>query len=352
MKTPFYERHLALKAKIVPFAGWQMPIQYKGILEEHRMVREQVGIFDVSHMGRVGISGPDAEKLLNFLSTNEIKGKKEGSATYTVWCNSQGGSVDDLLVYKEASDRFFVIVNASNREKDLEHLQNEGAGFRVEIHPFFEEAILAVQGPRAKEFLIPFFPKIEELAPKTFSTFTYQDQEIIVSATGYTGSSGFELFGPKEPLLILWDRLIAKGVEPIGLGARDTLRLEMGYALYGHELSETIAPIESVSAWTVKEEKGDFLGKQALLTLENSPYKRSQVGVILQDPGIAREGYPVLKDGEKIGQVTSGTFSPSLRQSIALVMIEGNLGEGEIVEVEIRGRQVPAKVVELPFWRA
>lgn len=351
MKTPLHDRHIALKAKMVPFAGWQMPVHYRGILEEHRAVRERVGVFDVSHMGRIQISGLDAERLLDFLSTNTIKGKKEGSATYTVWCNSQGGAVDDVLVYKETSDRFFVVVNASNREKDLAHLQQEGMGYRVEITPYYEDMILAVQGPQAQEILAPFFPEIVEILPKTFRSFTYQGEEVLVSATGYTGSSGFELFGPPAPLLMLWDQLIGKRVEPVGLGARDTLRLEMGYALYGHELSETIAPTESVSAWTVKWDKGDFLGKQALLTLENSPYKRSQAGIILQDPGVAREGYPVLRGGEKIGHVTSGTFSPSLRQPIALVMIEEGVEEGTVIEVEIRGRKVAAKVIELPFWR-
>ncbi len=348
MKTAFYERHLSLGAKIVEFSGWEMPVSYKGVIQEHRAVREDAGLFDVSHMGRVVIQGAEAALFLDYLSTNEIAGKKNGTATYTVWCTSEGGSVDDLIIYKVNPEEFHVVLNAGNREKDLEHLNRMSQGWEVAIEPRFQDGIIALQGPRALEILSSYIPEAKKLKPMTFQPVMYRGKDLIISGTGYTGSGGCEVFGPSLPLTELWDALIAEGVEPIGLGARDTLRLEMGYALYGHELSEQIAPTESVSAWTVKMEKKEFLGKDALKLL---PHPRKAYGIVLKDAGIAREGYPVYKSGVPIGRVTSGTMSPSLKKAIALVLVEGNLEEGENLEVDIRGRRAAAEVVALPFWR-
>lgn len=342
MKTALYERHQALGAKMVDFNGWEMPIQYKGIIAEHHTVRNAVGMFDVSHMGRIVIEGEDAEAFLDFLSTNKIAGKPDFSATYTVWCNSQGGTVDDVIVYKKDNRHFFVIVNAGNRQKDLEHLLIQRKQYRVTIQDKFkEEGILAIQGPFALETFAKLVPEVKDLKPMHFMI----HGEMILSGTGYTGSGGLEVYAPHQKIVELWDQLIALGVEPIGLGARDTLRLEMGYALYGHELSDTISAKESVSAWTVKNKH--FLGKEAA---ENKNLRHAY-GIILADKGIAREGYLVFKDGKEIGKVTSGTLSPTLNKAIALVLVEGNYALGDSVDIQIRQNHVKAHIVELPFLK-
>lgn len=355
MKTGLYERHCVLGAKMVDFAGWEMPVLYKGIIQEHMAVRNDVGVFDTSHMGRILINGPDAEKFLDFLSTNKIAGKKDLTATYTVWCHENGGCIDDLIVYKQSSDNFFVVVNASNREKDLDHLRRYSSNFDVMIEERFDDGILAIQGPKAKALVAKIFDESNILKPMRFLPLEYKGTEIILSNTGYTGSGGFEIYTPTSAIVELWDRFLILGQEyairPVGLGARDTLRLEMGFALYGHELSDEIAPTETVSAWTVKWDKENFLGKQALEVLENSAKKRSQYGVILADRGIAREGYKVYKDDIQIGYVTSGTMSPSLNQAIAIVLVEGKLHEGDNVDVQIRNKRSLAKVINLPFYQ-
>lgn len=353
MRTGLYERHLALGAKIIPFAGWEMPIHYRGIIEEHHTVRKHVGIFDVSHMGKIEIKGPDAEKLLDYLSTNAIVGKKNFSATYTTWVSASGATIDDLIVYKHSSEHFVVIVNASNREKDLAHLCKIAASFNVTIENRYSDGILALQGPKALTLASKLFKEVLTLKPMHFMEMRYLNADMILSATGYTGAGGIEIYAPMPLILDLWDRFLelgrAESIQPIGLGARDTLRLEMGYALYGHELSETIAPTESVSAWTVKWESRDFLGKDALLDLEKSPKKRHQYGIELIDPGIAREGYPIFQNDTLIGTVTSGTFSPTLNQAIAIIMVESLLSPGDVVDVQIRGNKARGKVVKLPF---
>lgn len=354
MKTALYERHCALSAKIVDFFGWEMPLQYRGVIEEHRTVRLKVGIFDVSHMGRISIKGKDAESFLDYISTNKIAGKPNNSATYTVWCNRNGYCVDDVIIYKEDHLNFFVIVNAGNREKDLNHLMQEGRSFQVEIQDHYAtDGIVAIQGPYADQLVSSIFSQSHELKSMNFCKLDYNGTSIIISRTGYTGAGGFEVYAPHATIISLWDLLLSRGamygIEPIGLGARDTLRLEMGYALYGHEISEEIAPIESVSAWTVKFDKTDFLGKIALQLLEKNPAKRSEYGIVLLDPGIARSGYEVFKNDEKIGIVTSGTHSPSLNQAIAIILVNSSLKEGEIVEIQIRKNRCRAQIVKIPF---
>lgn len=356
MKTALYSRHCDLKAKIVDFAGWEMPIQYKGILAEHQAVRQAVGLFDVSHMGRIKVSGPDAERFLDYLSTNRITGKAPYSATYAVWCHKEGGCIDDVIIYRINASHFFVIVNASNRQKDLEHLQHEAKGFDVAIESYFENGgIIALQGPKALDLMSHFFPEALNLKPMTFIEVEELGQPLILSRTGYTGAGGFELYGSNDQIVSLWDRLLAEGkifgIEPIGLGARDTLRLEMGFALYGHELSDDIAPSESVSAWTIKWDKPVFIGKEALIQLQANPSKRSAYGVKLLNPGIARQGYVVFKEGVRIGEVTSGSLAPTLNQAIALILVDSPLQIGEIVDIQIRQTICHAEVVQLPFVR-
>lgn len=350
LKTVLYDRHVALGAKMVDFSGWLMPVQYQGIIPEHHAVRQHVGIFDVSHMGRILIQGDDAETFLDEISTNHIAGKPDFSATYTVWCNDAGGCIDDVIVYKQNSKQFFVIANAGNRQKDLEHLKRHSSRYRLKVTDrFAENGILAIQGPDAVSLVTTLFPEASSLLPMHFCEVKYENETILISTTGYTGASGFEIFAPNPVIVKLWDHFVKAGAVPVGLGARDTLRLEMGYALYGHEISEKIAPNESVSAWTIKWKKSHFLGKKAIEQIAANPKKRSEYGVILMDPGVARAGYDVYKDDIKIGAVTSGSHSPTLNQSIAIVLVSTKLQENDIVQIQIRQNRCQAKVVNLPF---
>lgn len=330
MKTCLWERHKQLGAKMVDFAGWEMPIQYQGILHEHEAVRQKVGLFDVSHMARVAIHGPDASCFLEWLSTNTLQGPMK--ATYTCFCNATGGTVDDAIIYKESETALFVILNAARREADLAHFYEQAKGFNIAIEECYRhEGILALQGPEAEHY----FPK---QAPMTFR----KEGDLIIAGTGYTGAGGIEIFAPQATIGKLWDHLIQKGVTPIGLGARDTLRLEKGFALYGHELSPTISPTESVSAWTVKTHK-TFFGKEQLST------RRKAYGIRLTESSIAREGFPVFFGEEKIGSVTSGGYSPTLKVPLALILSEKKLQTDDQVTVLIRERKVAATVTRLPF---
>jgi aminomethyltransferase len=333
---------------MVEFAGWEMPIQYTGIVSEHLAVRQHAGLFDVSHMGRILVEGLQAETFLDYLSTNVIAGKPDGTAIYTVLCHENGGCVDDVIIYRIDQTHFFVVVNAGNRQKDLDHLIKHSASFDVTIKDRFKEnGILAIQGPAATEIVNEVFPEAADLAPMHFKVARYHFQEAIVSATGYTGAGGVEIYAPLSAITALWDELLSigksRGLVPAGLGARDTLRLEMGYALYGHELADDIRPIESVSHWTVKSGKHDFLGKEFQVN------ERSQYGIVLLDKGIAREGYNIYKDNALIGHATSGTFSPSLQKAIAIVISSVPLEEGDFLEVQIRQNRCKAQVVKLPF---
>lgn len=354
MKTALNDRHRALGAKLVDFCGWEMPVQYQGIIAEHNSVRKNAGLFDVSHMGRVKISGPDAERFLDYLSTNTIAGKTDFSATYTVWAMASGGCVDDVIVYRQSKNDFFVVVNAGNRKNDLDHLRREAKAFNVHVQDLYDsEGILSIQGPNSRKIVTKTFAEADSLKHMHFCFVRYEGQDIILSATGYTGEIGFEIYAPHHAIVSLWDRWLQEGKElglvPVGLGARDTLRLEMGYALYGHELSETISATESVSSWTVKWNKADFLGKSHLEKLESNPEKRSEYGIELIEPGIARQGYEVFKTGERIGIVTSGTQSPTLNKAIAIILVRGKLMIDDIVEVQIRQQRCKGKVTKLPF---
>lgn len=354
MKTPLYPKHQSLGAQFVDFGGWEMPLQYKSILEEHKAVRARVGLFDVSHMGRIAIEGPDAEAFMDYVSTNKISGKKENSAIYTVLSSSTGGCVDDTIVYCIDQQHYFMVANAANRQKDLQHLLERAKNFNVQIIPKFEDGILALQGPEAKFVIASVFPNTNVPdKPMRFIEVIYNDVKLYLSSTGYTGAGGFELYAPSTILESLWDSLIRygtpHGILPAGLGARNTLRLEMGYALYGHEIDDSIAPTESVAAWSVKLDKPDFFGKSALVALEHSPNKRSACAVLLKDSGVIRDNYLIFKEGEAIGKITSGTYSPSLNKSIGLALIQGHLQVGSEIEIQIRKQMHAAEVVSIPF---
>jgi aminomethyltransferase len=354
MKTALYERHRSLDARMVDFQGWEMPLHYKGILHEHHKVRKEVGLFDVSHMGRILVKGQEAEIFLDYLSTNKIASKSDFSATYTTWANSEGGCIDDVIIYKHPSQNYSVIVNASNRQKDLDHIKKYSRSFEVQIEEHFDtDGILAVQGPLALDLAGRIFPEALPIKPMRFQSISYKKTPIILSGTGYTGAGGFEIYASNPIIVDLWDRLLEDGktfgIEPVGLGARDTLRIEKGYALYGHELSDSIAPTESVAAWTVHWNKDDFLGKNKLVELETNPLKRSSYGMVLLDKGIAREGSEIYDEGRLVGKVTSGTFSPTLNKSIAIICVQGQYNIKQKLEVEIRQRRIPAEIVALPF---
>jgi aminomethyltransferase len=306
-------------------------------------------------MGRISVKGHDAELFFDYLSANKISGKKEGSATYAVLCNSEGKTVDDTIIYCVDKTHYFMIANASNRQKDLAHLQSHSKSFNVSVTPSYEnEGILAIQGPDSKELIYKIFPEGRQLEkPMHFMQVRYKNNELFLSATGYTGECGFELYAPNEIIPELWDLLLQEGVPngivPVGLGARNTLRLEMGYALYGHELSDTIAPTESVARWSVKLDKQNFLGKEALVALENADEKRFAYGIVLLEPGVARDNYLLYQKGKEIGFLTSGGFSPTLNCSIALALSCVPLKLEDQVEIKIRERYCAAKVVHIPF---
>lgn len=340
MRTALYDRHVALGAKMVPFAGWEMPLIYQGVIQEHLAVRERVGLFDVSHMGILTLEGKEAAACLEELSTSHIADLLPGASRYTIWCQEDGGVVDDLIVYCQTPISFFMVVNAANREKDLSHLQNVAAKYNVKVENRFNtHGILALQGPEA----LSFFSSLQPLKKKHFVEAEREGLLFEVARTGYTGEEGIEVYAPHHVIVSLFDEWIHQGATPCGLGARDTLRLEKGYALYGHELSSTIAPTESVAAWAVKMDK-EFIGKQAL-----SRYHRHPIALRLLDPGIAREGALIFHEGKNVGSVTSGTFSPSLKQGIALALTEEALPIGALLHAQVRERFLTAEVVALPF---
>ncbi len=354
MRTPLYEKHCALGAKMVPFCGWEMPLQYAGMQIEHVACRSHAGLFDVSHMGRIAVLGPDAEVFLDFLSTAKIAEKPDKSCTYTAWAQEDGkGTVDDLIVYRKDNQHFFVVVNASNREKDLQHMRHYAKDYDVAIEPrFAHEGILALQGPKAKEVATALFEQLEALRFFRFEEIVFEGHRLYASRTGYTGEFGYEFMAPNEVLESLWQALLDLGkgeVHPIGLGARNTLRLEMGFALYGHELTDTLPPHESIASWAVHWDKTNFLGKESMLA---SKGQACAAAIEMEgERSIPRDGYAVLRDGQVIGQVTSGGYSPSLKKGIALVHLQEKVEKGQPLAVEIRGQAHPAHVVSLPFYQ-
>lgn len=349
MKTALYDQHLALSGKMIEFAGFEMPLHYGSSLKEHMAVRQAVGLFDISHMGVIEISGPDAGQLLEYLSTNKILGKDKHVATYTVWAFEEGVCVDDLLVYCEDETHFFIVVNAVNRTKSLNHLTQYAKGFHVHIQERYQDyGILALQGPNALKLISPLFMEAIHLKKMHFTPVHYHGKKLILSRTGYTGELGFEIYGLNELIKELFDWFLNEGppfgLKPAGLAARDTLRLEMGYCLYGHEIGESILVQESLAHWTVHKEK-NFVGKEKVMI---SP-SRHAFGVIIEGDKIARESFSVFKDNQLIGHVTSGNYSPTLEKSIALILVKENLKLGDQVFIEIRNKKVAAHVTHLPF---
>lgn len=346
MRTPLYDKHLALGAKIVPFASFEMPLHYGSIIKEYEAVRKAVGVFDVSHMGRIECSGNDALEFLQSLSTNSLKPAHKNFAKYTILCDQLGHAIDDLIVYIDSDEKAFVVANSSNRIKVLEHLQEHRREWNVSIVPKFEEeGILSLQGRALNPLLFDFIPPLERFQ---FQEVLFEHHPVLVAKTGYTGEEGYEFFAPTEVLNLLWEKIVAKA-QPCGLGARDLLRLEMGYALYGHELSPSINPIESVSAFAVKMDDHEFVGKKATEKLIRSGKARHAIGLKGKEKAIAREGYPIFDEAKEIGTITSGSFSPLLNTPIALALIKEKKEVGDTLFVKIREELYPFEVVKPPF---
>jgi aminomethyltransferase len=353
--TPFIEHHRNAGAKIIPFAGYLMPIQYEGIRAEHEAVRNAVGLFDVSHMGEFQITGPGAVSFVDRLVTNHVAGAEPGQAIYSPMCTPDGGIIDDLLVYRYA-DRILLVVNAANIAADWEHVTALAPpDVKVENHSF-EIAQLAVQGPRACELLKGVVPDdVFDLAYYRFTDLTVWDAKTVVSRTGYTGEDGFELYFQAEYADRFWERLRRKGealgLKPCGLGARDLLRLEMGYCLYGNDIDRTTNPLEAGLGWTVKLDKDEFVGKEALLEAKESGLRRRLAGFEVDGKRIARHGMDVEHSGETVGTVTSGTFSPSLTRGIGMAYVPTALSKlGSEFDVDAGRTKIGARVVRRPFY--
>ena len=358
-KTPLYEEHVRLGAKMTEFSGWMMPIQYSSIIEEHLAVRTNAGLFDVSHMGEIEFRGPQALDYVNYVSTNNVHNLKDGQAHYSLLLNESGTVIDDIILYRLQQDHFIMVVNASNIEKDYEWLISQTKGEVRITNNSDNYALIALQGPKAATILQGLTDiDLNQLAHFQFAKGSISDQkECIAARTGYTGEDGFELFCPPPSAPFIWQSILEKGkpegIKPIGLGARDTLRLEMKYSLYGHEISDKINPLEAGLGWAVKLDKpGDFIGKQALLRIKQEGLKRKLVGFKMQDRGIPRSGCSILSDHQKIGFVTSGTMSPSLKEAIGLGYVPLDYTpEGSKFSVDIRGGLRQAVVVKTPFYK-
>lgn len=336
-----------------PFGGFDMPIQYVGITEEHNAVRHEVGVFDVSHMGEVRVKGPEAYKYVSHIFVNDVTGAPDGQIFYGMMCLENGGTVDDLLVYKVNDEEYFLVINAANIDKDVAWIMKNAEGFDVTVTNESDKyGEVAVQGPKAEETVenvlgIP----VKDIAFYNFKTFQIDGEEIIVSRTGYTGEDGFEIYGSHEYIIKVWDKLMEAGVQACGLGCRDTLRFEVGLPLYGDELSEEISPIEASLSMFVKLDKPEFIGKEALAKQKAEGVKRRIVGLELEGNAIPRHGYPVEVNGEVIGEITTGYRSISTGKSVAMAMVNKPYDKlGTEVEVRIRKKTFPAKVVKKRFY--
>lgn len=357
-KTPIYDLHLALGGKIIDFGGWALPVEYDGIIAEHKNVRSDAGLFDVSHMGEFEVKGPDAERFLQSVLTNDISAMAEYQVYYTLMCYPHGGVVDDLIVYKYNSEYYLLVVNASNKDKDLRWLQDNSSG-QIEITDLSDSySLLALQGPKAEAIL----QELTDVDLNGIKFFRFHPElkiagiPALVSRTGYTGEDGFEIYVNSAQTHLLWGILLEEGekfgLKPTGLGARDTLRFEAALPLYGQEISQDISPLEAGLGFFVKLTKDDFIGKQALVRQKETGVPRKLVGFEMIDRGIPRSEYEVQVDGKKIGFVTTGGFAPSLDKSIGLALIDSNYAhEEDTIEIVVRKKSLKARIIPKPFYK-
>lgn len=355
-RTCLYDKHVALGAQISPFGGFDMPIQYKGIVEEHNAVRHSCGMFDVSHMGEVIVKGDEAEAYVNHIFTNDVRGAEDGKCFYGMMLNPEGGVVDDLLVYKRDVNNFFLVINASNIDKDLAWIKGNVGDFKVEIVNLSDElGEIAVQGPKSEEIITTVLGlPVADLEFYTFKELNVDGEDIIVSRTGYTGEDGFEIYASHGLTNKFWDELLNSGdVEPCGLGCRDTLRFEVGLPLYGDELADDISPIEAGLGIFVKLDKPEFIGKEKTAQLKADGVKRKLVGLELLDRAIPRHGYEVLnQNDEVVGHVTTGYHAISVDKSIAMALIDADYAALDSpLKVRIRRKTFPAVVVKKKFYK-
>jgi aminomethyltransferase len=353
LRTPLYQWHVDHKARMVPFGGWEMPVQYAGIGPEHKAVRSSAGLFDISHMARVNVGGSGALALLEEVFTNSVGTMREGQVRYGLVCNDAGGTLDDILVYRW-KDGFTAVINAGNHEKVLAWLERRRGSRDATLEDeTFNTAMIAVQGPKAAELVAGLFSAEVAGLKYYFATpAKYRGGPCVVSRTGYTGEDGFEATVPKAAAVTLWEEFYAMGATPCGLGARDTLRLEAGMPLYGHELTEMINPIQAGLGWAVKLDKGDFVGREALRAAANDKTQPVRVGLELDGKRAAREGSAITAGGAAAGTVTSGSFCPWLDRSLAMGYAEPQFAApGTKLQVDVRGSLLDATVVPLPFYR-
>ncbi len=349
-KTCLYDKHVALGALMSPFGGFEMPIQYSGIVDEHQAVRQSCGVFDVSHMGEVLITGPDAERYVNHIFTNDVTGMPAGKILYGMMCYENGGVVDDLLVYKCGENEFFLVINAANIDKDWEWIQEHSKDYNVKLdHQSDSYGELAVQGPESEQVMKDVLGI--DGSDLTFYTFK-QIGDVIISRTGYTGEDGFEIYAAPNYINECWDKLVASGrCKPCGLGCRDTLRFEVGLPLYGDELSAEITPIMAGLGIFVKLDKDEFIGKDALARQKEEGPAKKLVGIELSDKAIPRHGYVVLKDGQPIGEVTTGYHTISTDKSVCMALIDTQFAKLDTeVDIQIRKKVFPGKVVKKQFY--
>lgn len=359
-KTPLYDEHVKLGGDVVDYAGWYLPIKYEGLVQEHEAVRNKVGLFDVSHMGEIIIKGKDALKFTDYLMTNDISKVVDNQIIYTFMCQPDGGVVDDLLVYRYGPEYFYLVVNASNSDKDYQWILDHKDGFDVEITNISDTVgEIAIQGPLAQKVLQKLTKT--DLNKITFFTFdrnaNVNGVECMISRTGYTGEDGFEIYTSNEGIVKVWKDLLEagkeEGIKPAGLGSRDTLRFEASLPLYGHEISETITPLEGGFKYFVKLDKeSNFIGKEALNKQWDEGLTRKLAGFEMIDRGIPREEYEIQKDGRKIGHVTTGYMSPTLKKSIGNALIEPQYTElGTEIDIMIRKKPVKAKIISKKFLK-
>jgi aminomethyltransferase len=349
-KTCLYDKHVASGALMSPFGGFEMPIQYSGIVDEHQAVRQSCGVFDVSHMGEVLITGPDAERYVNHIFTNDVTGMPAGKILYGMMCYENGGVVDDLLVYKCGENEFFLVINAANIDKDWEWIQEHSKDYNVKLdHQSDSYGELAVQGPESEQVMKDVLGI--DGSDLTFYTFK-QIGDVIISRTGYTGEDGFEIYAAPNYINECWDKLVASGrCKPCGLGCRDTLRFEVGLPLYGDELSAEITPIMAGLGIFVKLDKDEFIGKDALARQKEEGPAKKLVGIELSDKAIPRHGYVVLKDGQPIGEVTTGYHTISTDKSVCMALVDTQFAKLDTeVDIQIRKKVFPGKVVKKQFY--
>ncbi len=355
-RTPLYDQHIALGGKMVPFAGFEMPVQYKdGALKEYTQVREGgAGIFDITHMGQVRVKGADALAFLQYVTTNDVSKLIDGQVQYSALLNDSGAFIDDITTYRISDGEYYLCINAANRHKDVAHLSEQSKKFDVTVTDESDDTtLLALQGEKAERLLQQLTgSELGAIGYYRFMLLELAGYPAIVSRTGYTGEDGFEIYICNEAAAKVWNALIELGAVPIGLAARDMLRTEMGYALYGHEISDSVTPVEAKLMWITKLDKGDFIGRAAVEARKAAGAKLALIALKLTERGIPREHYKVVAGGREVGEVTSGMHSPLAGGGVAIAYVDPAFAESNDLAIDIRGKAVPAERVKLPFVRS